>query len=99
MNAEYADETYWFLRNKKGDIISKKLFNEKKFQHTMTVIAQCSHILKWSLLRNSIRRQNHPQHHAVQSDEPRGVRRSLSLSQHSFAQGQEASDEDQAIHR
>ena len=39
-NAEYADETYWFLRNKKGDIISKKLFNEKKFQHTMTVIAQ-----------------------------------------------------------
>ena len=56
-NPEYADETYWFLRNKKGDIISKKLFIEKKFQHTMTVIAQCSHILKWSLLKNSIRRQ------------------------------------------
>ena len=26
MNAEYVDETYWFLRNKKGDNISKKLF-------------------------------------------------------------------------
>ena len=30
MNAEYADETYWFLRNKKGDNISKKLFTEKR---------------------------------------------------------------------
>ena len=28
MNAEYADETYWFLRNKKGDNISKKLFDD-----------------------------------------------------------------------
>ncbi len=27
-NAEYADETYWFLRNKKGDNISEKLFTE-----------------------------------------------------------------------
>ena len=39
MNAEYADETYWFLRNKKGDNFSKKLFIEKKFQLPMTVIA------------------------------------------------------------
>ena len=39
MNAEYADETYWFLRNKKGDNISKKLFIEKTFQLPMTVIA------------------------------------------------------------
>ena len=39
MNAEYADETYWFLRNKKGDNISKKLFTEKRFQLPMTVTA------------------------------------------------------------
>ena len=38
MNAEYADETYWFQRNKKGDNISKKLFNEKKFQLPMTLM-------------------------------------------------------------
>ncbi len=31
MNAEYADETFCFLRNKKGDNISKKFFIEKKF--------------------------------------------------------------------
>jgi len=40
-----------------GRSASGQRVNEKKFQHTMTVIAQCSHILKWSLLRNSIRRQ------------------------------------------
>ena len=39
MNAEYADETYWFLRNKKGDNISKKLFTEKKFPLPMTILA------------------------------------------------------------
>ena len=38
MNAEYADETYWFLRNKKGDNISKKLFTAKKFQLPMTMM-------------------------------------------------------------
>ncbi len=38
MNAEYADETYWFLRNKKGDNISKKLFTGKKFQLPMTMM-------------------------------------------------------------
>ena len=30
MNADYADENYQFLRNKKGDNISKKLFTEKR---------------------------------------------------------------------
>ena len=39
MNAEYANETFCFLRNKKGDNISKKLFIEKTFQLPMTVIA------------------------------------------------------------
>ena len=39
MNAEYANETFFFLRNKKGDNISKKLFIEKTFQLPMTVIA------------------------------------------------------------
>ena len=60
MNAEYADETYWFLRNKKGDDFSKKLYIEKKFQLPMTVIALKEAMfayLKWSLLRNSISRQ------------------------------------------
>ena len=60
MNAEYADETFCFLRNKKGDNISKKLFIEKKFQLPMTVIALKEAMfayLKWSLLRNSISRQ------------------------------------------
>ena len=57
MNAEYADETYCFLRNKKGDNISKKLFIEKKFQLQMTVIALKEAIfayLEMSLLRNSL---------------------------------------------
>ena len=60
MNAEYANETYWFLRDKKGDNISKKLFTEKKFQLPMTVIALKEAMfayLKWSLLRNSISRK------------------------------------------
>jgi hypothetical protein len=54
MNAEYADETYWFLRDKKGDNFSKKLFIEKKFQLPKEAMFA---YLKWSLLRNSISRQ------------------------------------------
>ena len=37
LNAEFADETYWFLRNKKGDNISKLLFRNEKFQVPLTM--------------------------------------------------------------